>query len=329
MASRALSGSARASPSLLDQLRSAIVVRHYSPRTEEAYAYWTKRFVRFHGVRHPRELGRPEVEAFLSHLATADHVSASTQNQALSALLFLYREVIEQPLDWLEDVVRAKRPARLPVVMTRDEVKRVLGCLTGTERLMAHMLYGTGIRVAECAALRVKDIDFDANQVTVRHGKGGKDRVTMLPQTLKKDLATHLERVRETHRFDVRRGGDGVALPGAFGRKSPNAGREWSWFWVFPAARQYVDGEKRRWRHHIDESVLQRAVKRAVAESGIGKRAGCHTFRHSFATHLLESGYDIRTVQELLGHRDVATTMIYTHVLNRGGKGVQSPADLL
>lgn len=321
--------SAPPSPSLLDQLRSAIVVRHYSPRTEEAYVLWTKRFVRFNEMRHPRELGRKEVEAFLSHLATVGHVSASTQNQALSALLFLYREVLGQPLDWLDDVVRAKRPGRLPVVLTQDEVRRVLECLTGTGRLMATVLYGTGIRLAECASLRVKDIDFNGNQVVVRDGKGGKDRVTMLPQSLKSKLAAHLERVLEVHRLDLMRGADGVALPGAFALKSPNAGREWSWFWVFPAARQYVDAAGRRWRHHIDESVLQRAVKRAVAESGISKRAGCHTFRHSFATHLLEAGYDIRTVQELLGHRDVSTTMIYTHVLNRGGKGVRSPADLL
>jgi len=317
-------------PRLLDRVRSAIFVRHYSQRTEEAYIYWIKRFVRFNGLRHPGELGRRDVERFLSHLATEGRVSASTQNQALSALLFLYREVIGAQLGWLEEVVRAKRPVRLPAVLTRDEVRLVLGCPTGTERLMGAILYGTGMRLAECASLRVKDIDFAGNQILVRDGKGSKDRVTMLPQSAKKDLTAHLERVEEVYRLDLVRGGEGVELPHAYGRKAPNAEREWSWFWVFPATRQYLDVMTgRRRRHHIDVSVLQRAVKRAVADSGITKRASCHTFRHSFATHLLEAGYDIRTVQELLGHREVSTTMIYTHVLNRGGKGVRSPADTL
>ncbi|MBC7788488.1 MAG: integron integrase [Anaerolineae bacterium] len=323
-------GSAPPERRLLDRVRSAIFVRHYSRRTEEAYIYWIKRYVRFHGVRHPRELGRREVERFLSHLATDARVSASTQNQALSALLFLYREVIGEPLDWLDNVVRAKRPARLPVVLSRDEVKLVLGCLTGTAHLMVTVLYGTGMRLAECVSLRIKDIDFDGNQILVRDGKGGKDRVTMLPQSVKKDLTAHLERVQGIYRLDLVRGAGGVELPQAFGRKAPNAEREWCWFWVFPATRQYLDvmtGQRRR--HHIDESVLQRAVKRAMSDSGIPKRASCHTFRHSFATHLLEAGYDIRTVQELLGHREVSTTMIYTHVLNRGGKGVRSPVDSL
>jgi integron integrase len=273
-------------------------------------------------------MGAPEVTAFLTSLAVQDKVAASTQNQALSALLFLYRAVLGLDLPWLDDVVRAKRPQYLPVVLTRDEVRAVLQRLDGVPRLMALLLYGAGHRLLECCRLRVKDVDFGLNQIVVRDGKGRKDRMTMLPAAVKAALATHLERVREQHQADLRHGAGWVEMPGALARKYPNAGREWGWQWVFPATRFYLDrvtGQRRR--HHLHESVLQRAVRDAVRSAGIAKPATCHTFRHSFATHLLEERHDIRTVQELLGHRDVSTTMIYTHVLNRGPAGVQSPAD--
>jgi integron integrase len=273
-------------------------------------------------------MGAPEVTAFLTSLAVQDKVAASTQNQALSALLFLYRAVLGLDLPWLDDIVRAKRPQYLPVVLTRDEVRAVLQRLDGVPRLMALLLYGAGHRLLECCRLRVKDVDFGLNQIVVRDGKGRKDRMTMLPAAVKAALATHLERVREQHQADLRHGAGWVEMPGALARKYPNAGREWGWQWVFPATRFYLDrvtGQRRR--HHLHESVLQRAVRDAVRSAGIAKPATCHTFRHSFATHLLEERHDIRTVQELLGHRDVSTTMIYTHVLNRGPAGVQSPAD--
>ncbi len=270
----------------------------------------------------------PEITAFLTSLAVDGRVAASTQNQALSALLFLYRDVLEVDLPWLDGIVRAKRPERLPVVLTREEVRAVLGRLDGMPRLMACLLYGAGLRVLECCRLRVQDVDFSANQIVVRGGKGDKDRVTMLPAAVKADLARHLAGVRAQHQRDLTVGAGWVELPTALLRKYPNAGREWAWQWVFPATRIYRDrltGQLRR--HHLHESVLQRAVKDAVRRAGIAKRASPHTLRHSFATHLLEDGHDIRTVQELLGHRDVSTTMIYTHVLNRGPAAVRSPVD--
>jgi integron integrase len=273
-------------------------------------------------------MGAAEITQFLSSLAVERNVAASTQNQALSALLFLYRQVLEQELPWLDGVVRAKRAERLPVVLTREEVCAILRGLQGPPRLMAVLLYGAGLRLLECARLRVKDVDFATNQIVVRAGKGDRDRMTMLPGALKVDLARHLEFVRTQHETDLRRGAGWVELPWALARKYPNAGREWAWQWVFPATRIYVDRvTSQRRRHHLHESVLQRAVKEAIRRAGIAKRASCHTFRHSFATHLLEDGHDIRTVQELLGHRDVSTTMIYTHVLNRGPAGVRSPVD--
>ncbi len=273
-------------------------------------------------------MGAPEITRFLSSLAVDGKVAASTQNQALSALLFMYREVLELDLPWLDGIVRAKRPQRLPVVLTRDEVRTVLQPLKGVPRLMACLLYGAGLRLLECCELRVQDVDFAANQIVVRSGKGDKDRATMLPAAVKADLARHLGSVQTQHQRDLARGAGWVELPTALNRKYPNAGREWAWQWVFPATRFYVDrGTGQRRRHHLHESVLQRAVKDAVRQAGIPKRAGPHTLRHSFATHLLEDGKDIRTVQELLGHRDVSTTQIYTHVLNRGPAGVRSPLD--
>jgi integron integrase len=315
-------------PRLLDRVRLAIRARHYSRRTEKAYVAWTRRYVLFHGKRHPSEMGAAEMTQYLTALATQGNVSASTQNQALSALLFLYRDVLEHEVPWLDDVVRAKRTARLPVVLARDEVRAVIRQLRGTPRLMAILLYGAGLRLLECARLRVKDIDCPRNQLIVRAGKGDKDRAAPLPAVASAALAAHLEVVKRQHDADLRQGAGWVELPWALARKYPNAGREWAWQWVFPATRIYVDRETgQRRRHHLHESVLQRAVKEAVARAGIPKRATCHTLRHSFATHLLEDGRDIRTVQELLGHRDVATTQIYTHVLNQGPAGVRSPAD--
>jgi len=317
-------------PRLLDCVRLAIRAHHYSPRTEEAYIAWIKRFIFFHDKRHPAEMGADEVTRFLSSLALHGHVSASTQNQALSAILFLYQEVLRQDLPWLDGIVRAKRSVRLPVVLTRDEVQAVLSQLRGTSRLIATLLYGAGLRLLECARLRVKDVDFATNQILVRGGKGDKDRVTLLPASVKADLARHLDAARRQHEADLRHNAGWVALPGALDRKYPNAGREWAWQWVFPATRIYVDRETgKHHRHHYHESAIQRVVKEAVRRSGLAKPATPHTLRHSFATHLLEDGYDIRTVQELLGHNDVSTTMIYTHVLNRGPAAVRSPADRL
>ncbi|HEX4993863.1 MAG TPA: integron integrase [Methylomirabilota bacterium] len=317
-------------PRLLDRVRAALRTRHCSPRTEKAYVGWTRRHILFHGKRHPADMGAAEITRFLSALAVQRNVAASTQNQALSALLFLYREVLEQELPWLDDIVRAKTRERIPVVLTRDEVQAAVAGLDGPPRLLALLLYGAGLRLLEALRLRVKDVDFARNQITVRSGKGGKDRVTMLPAAVRRDLAKHLEVVRAQHEADVRAGAGWVELPWAFARKYPRAAREWIWQWIFPATRPYLhrDTGQRR-RHHLHETVLQRAVKEAVRSAGIPKGATCHTFRHSFATHLLEDGADIRTVQELLGHRDVTTTMIYTHVLNRGPAGVLSPADRL
>lgn len=318
----------RQPPKLLERVRLAIRARHYSRRTEEAYSAQMKRFIFFHGKRHPSEMGEREIAQFLSSLANDFHVSASTQNQALNALLFLYNEVLEKKIGLVEGIVRAKRSKRLPVVLTKEEVKRVLDCMNGTPWLMAVLLYGAGLRLMECCRLRIKDIDFSRNQIVVRAGKGDKDHYTMLPAAVKEPLLRHLQAVRRQHQEDLRKGLGRVALPNALERKYPNAGREWGWQWAFPATSHYTDTvtrEKRR--HHLHESVLQRAFKEARLKAGLSKPATCHTLRHSFATHLLEDGYDIRTVQELLGHTDVTTTMIYTHVLNRGGRGVRSPAD--
>ena len=317
------------SPRLLDSVREAIRVRHYSRRTEKAYVSWIRRYVHYHGMRHPEKMGAEDVTAFLTHLATRRQVSASTQNQALSALLFLYKHVLEIDLPWLGDVVRAKRPQRLPTVLSRAEVMLLLEQLHGTPHLVASLLFGSGLRLLECLSLRVKDVDLRRSELTVRDGKGSKDRITMLPESLHKPLQAQLADARAIHRQDLEMGAGAVALPEALARKYRSAAREWAWQWVFPATRTYVDrlsGQRRR--HHLHETVVQREVRGAAIRAGIHRRATCHTLRHSFATQLLENGYDIRTIQELLGHKDVSTTMIYTHVLNRGGRGVKSPLDL-
>ncbi|MDP9205820.1 MAG: integron integrase [Gemmatimonadota bacterium] len=316
--------------SLLSRMREELRLRHYSPETERAYVGWVVRYVKFHGFRHPLDLSRDDLLTFLAALAVDHGVSASTQNQALAAVNFLYRDVLHHPLEEVEGIVRAKRPARLPVVMTKAEVRLVLGLMRGTQKLVATLLYGSGLRVLECLHLRIKDVDLGAHQLLVRRGKGGKDRLTMLPTAADRVLESHLARVKGLHDRDLRFGGGRVDLPYALSRKYPKAGSEWPWQYVFPAARTYYhrpSGERRR--HHLHVTSVQRAVHEAVRASGITKPATCHTFRHSFATHLLEDGYDIRTVQELLGHSDVRTTMIYTHVLNRGGRGVRSPVDSL
>lgn len=319
-------------PKLLDRVRQAIRSNRYSPRTEQAYLDWIKRYIHFHGIRHPQEMGAEEVRGFLTHLATELDVAASTQNQAFSALLFLYREVLQQKLPWIDDIVRAKRPAKVPVVFTQTEAREVLRRITGTPRLMAHLLYGSGLRLMECVRLRVKDVDLGYLQIAVREAKGGRQRVTMVPADLVDALRKQVEKVAQLHREDLSAGFGEVELPGALARKYPNANRELGWQYLFPASHRTIvcpdaaDGSRER-RFHIHESVLQRAVKLAIREAGVHKAASCHTFRHSFATHLLENGYDIRTVQELLGHKDVSTTMIYTHVLNRPGLGVRSPLD--
>ena len=316
-------------PKLLDQVRGAIRTRHYSTRTETAYVAWIRRFIVFHGKRHPRELGGPEVTAFVSSLA-ARGVSASTQNQALSAVLFLFQVVLGERLGWMDEIVRAQRPVRIPVVLSRQEVSLLLSHLRGPVWLMASLMYGAGLRLLECAELRVKDINFDRGELRIRDGKGRKDRVTVLAASLKEPLLDHLQRVKTQHEADLAAGRGSVVLPDALRLKYANAPFEWPWQWVFPATRFYLDratGERRR--HHLHESVLQRAVKDAVRAAGISVPATCHSLRHSFATHLLETGHDIRTIQELLGHRDVSTTMIYTHVLNQGACGVRSPLDQL
>src|SRR5574337_25381 len=315
-------------PRLLDLVRARLRLKHYSIRTEQAYVGWIRRFILANGKRHPRDLGVAEVEAFLSGLATRGKVAAGTQNQALSALLFLYREVLSVELPWMETVVRAKRPQRVPVVLSRDEVNRLLAMMDGRFGLMASLLYGSGMRLMECVRLRVKDVDFELNQICVRDGKGGKDRHVPLPQRLREALCAQLERVRVIHQQDLAAGLGAVWLPHALARKYPSAPRELGWQYVFPSDRlshDPRDGKQRR--HHLDEAGLQRAVRAARVKARIVKPATCHTLRHSFATHLLEAGQDIRTIQELLGHKDVATTQIYTHVLNRGGHGVLSPLD--
>lgn len=313
---------------LLDQLRAELRVRHRSRRTEDSYVDWVRRFVLFHGKRHPAELGKPGVVAFLNHLAVDGEVTASTQNQALNALVFLYRHVLGRDLEQLGGLIRARGPRRLPVVLSQAEARALLAELRGVERLAASLLYGSGLRLLEALSLRVKDVDFGRREIRVQRGKGDKDRVTPLPETCARPLLQHLREVHALHERDLAEGFGAVALPHALTRKYPNAAREWAWQWVFPASRRYRDPvANTERRHHLHETVLQRAVKRAVATAGISKPASCHTLRHSFATHLLEAGYDVRTVQELLGHRSLQTTMIYTHVLNRGGRGVRSPLD--
>ncbi len=315
-------------PKLLDQVRNTIRVRHFSIRTEQAYLRWVKEFILFHNKRHPSDMGHLEVTAFLSHLALDRNVAASTQNQAMSAILFLYRDVLKQPLDWLDNVERAQKPSRLPVVFTKAEVQAILGHLDGSLWLMASLLYGSGLRLMECLRLRVKDLDFSMSQVIVRDGKGGRDRVTILPDSVRPQMHRHLAKVKALHKLDLDEGYGEAYLPFALERKYRNANREWHWQYVFPASKRSIDPRSQAVRrHHVNEQVLQKAVKAAIRTAGISKPGSCHTFRHSFATHLLEDGYDIRTVQELLGHQDVSTTMIYTHVLNRGGKGVRSPLD--
>jgi len=323
-------GNSTPEPRLLDQVRAQIRLRHYSIRTETQYVQWIKRFVLFHHKRHPREMGAAEVEAFLSHLAVEGHVASATQNQALSALLFLYRQVLGVELPWLDDVARAKQPERLPVVLSRSEVQRVLERMDGVHGLLVRLLYGTGMRLMEVIRLRVKNVDFAQVEILIRDGKGAKDRLTMLPEAVAADLSEHLQRRRLIFEDDLWLGKAAVYLPDALERKYPNASTSWPWQYVFAARSHSVDprsGVERR--HHLDEKLLQRAMKKAVAAAGIDKPATPHTLRHSFATHLLDSGYDIRTVQELLGHADVATTMIYTHVLKRGGRAVRSPLDAL
>ena len=317
-------------PKLLDQVREKLRLKHYSIRTESQYVQWIRRFILFHGKRHPRDMGASEVEAFLTHLAVEGNVAASTQNQALSALLFLYREVLNSKLPWMNEMVRAKRPARLPVVLTQIEVQAVLSRMQGPTLLLAQLLYGTGMRLMECMRLRVKDVDFERLEILVRDGKGGKDRVTMLPRTLAPALQQHLVWRRALYQDDLAAGKADVHLPHALAIKYPGASTQWGWQYIFVAAGFSTDprsGVVRR--HHLDEKQLQRAFKRAVQAAGFAKPATPHTLRHSFATHLLQAGYDIRTVQELLGHADVTTTMIYTHVLNKGGRGVSSPLDIL
>ncbi|HPF61028.1 MAG TPA: integron integrase [Gemmatimonadales bacterium] len=315
---------------LLHAMQSTMRLRHFSPRTETVYLAWVRRYIRFHRLRHPGEMGAAEVRAFLEHLAGPRRLSASSINQALAALLLLYADVLRQPLEALGPMPRAKQPERLPVVLTRDEVRRVLQELDGVARVIGVVLYGSGMRLTECLSVRVKDVDLERGEFRIRRGKGAKDRVTVLPQAVRGALVAQLERVAVRHRRECAEGLEHgwVALPGALDRKYPGAGRSLAWQWLFPATRRYRGEADGRWyRHHWHESAMQRAMTAAVRRSGVLKRASCHTLRHSFATHLLEGGADIRTVQELLGHRSVTTTMIYTHVLNRGGLGVTSPAD--
>lgn len=314
-------------PTLIERLHAELRRRHYSPRTERAYEYWVRRYILFHRRRHPRDLGAEQLRTFLDDLA-ARGASPSTHHQALCALVFLYRAVIGTKAPWIEQLTRPRRTLSLPVVLTRDEVHSILSRMKGVPQLMATLMYGSGLRLLECAQLRIKDIDFESAQITVRRGKGRKDRRTLLPNRLRQPLEDHLRTVKVQHHADIVVGAGYVALPGALATKYPNANREWPWQWVFPATRHYRDpatGQLRR--HHLHQTVVQRSFRAAVQAAGLTKPATCHTLRHSFATHLLEAGYDIRTIQELLGHADVATTMIYTHVLNRGPLGVRSPLD--
>jgi integron integrase len=316
------------SDKLLDRTRKILRRKHYAYSTEQRYLAWIKRFIFFHGKRHPTHMGRAEIEAFLTHLAVKDKVAASTQNQALNALLFLYRQVLDQPVDFPLASVRARRPKRIPTVLSRDEVHRLLPCVEEPYQLMVNLLYGSGLRVSECVRIRVKDVDFEQRHLVVRDGKGAKDRVTLLPEMLVPELKDHLQRIRLIHQRDLRQGYGLVYLPYALSHKYPEAPREWIWQYVFPSSKLSVDPRRGITRsHHISTSAIQKALRRAVKLALIEKRVTCHTLRHSFATHLLESGTDIRTVQDLLGHKDVKTTMIYTHVLKRGPFAVQSPLD--
>ncbi|MBU0928279.1 MAG: integron integrase [Spirochaetes bacterium] len=313
---------------LLERYRERIRASHYSPMTERAYAHWVELFAKEGRIPRPGEPAEPRINRFITNLAVKDNVSASTQNQALAAILFLYRQVLNIEVGDLEEIIRAKRPIRLPVVMTRDEVRAVLSCMSGENKLMAMLLYGTGLRLNECICLRVQDIDFNRNSIIVHNGKGGKDRVTMLPSSVAAPLKEHLQRIHAVHERDIAEGWGEVYLPSSLAKKWPNAPSEWQWQWVFPQKHRWRDPvTKKEGRFHIDASVVQRAVHDAVIIAGISKHASCHTFRHSFATQLLENGYDIRTVQELLGHSDIRTTMVYTHVLNKGPSGVKSPLD--
>jgi integron integrase len=317
-------------PGLIQRYREELQVRHYARRTVSSYEQWLRRFLRFHQMRHPRQMGEAEINAFLSHLATEERVSASTQNQALAALLFLYRTVLGGDVGNLEGVIRARKRQRLPVVLTVGEVRAVLHHLDGAEALVAQLLYGGGLRLMEALRLRIKDVDLEQRCITVRCGKGDKDRRTVLPSSLVDPLKQHVNEVQHQHQNDLSAGWGAVELPHALERKYRNAAKEWGWQWLFPQGRRWRDPRQNiEGRHHLDPSLVQRAVRAAVQAAGISKPATCHTFRHSFATHLLEQGADIRTIQELLGHSDVKTTMIYTHVLNRGPSGVRSPADLL
>jgi integron integrase len=313
---------------LLDRVRLWIRLKGYSIRTEKTYVSWVKRFILFHGKRHPEELGKPEIEAFLSHLVIHSNVSASTQNQAFNAILFLYNQVLEKEMPEDINACRSKKPVRLPTVMTREETMRVIRSMTGVHQLMAKLMYGSGLRVLECVRLRVKDTDFGLNQIVVRDGKGKKDRITVFPDELKYALREHLVYVKQLHEQDLSKGFGSVYLPFALARKYPNTGKQWGWQYVFPAKTLSVDPRSgMKMRHHVHVSSIQKTVCSAAKLAEMIKPVSCHIFRHSFATHILEDGYDIRTVQELLGHKDVNTTMVYTHVLNRGGKGVRSPLD--
>jgi len=330
MTHTALSPARSEAPRLLDQMRSAIRVRHYSIRTEEAYLGWVNRFFRFHR-RHPKELGAEEINRFLTHLAVHDHVAASTQRQALSAILFLYRNVLKMDPSWIENIVRARQPKRLPTVLSKEEVAALLARLEGTVQLIVLLLYGTGMRILECLRLRVQDVDFAIGTMTIRDGKGHKDRITLLPGACRQRLRDHLIRVREIHEQDLAEGYGQIYFPAALDRKYPNAATEWRWQYVFPAGSLGTGPRTNAVRrHHLHKSVIQKAIKQAARNADLTKKTSCHTLRHSFATHLLIAGYDIRTIQELLGHKDVKTTMIYTHVLNKsGGRGIVSPADTI
>lgn len=315
-------------PRLLEQIKDQMEIRNYSPNTIQPYLKWIRFFILFHGKQHPVHLGADHVRAFLSYIVKEMRLSASSQNQALNALLFMYKQVLQIDLGPIGDALRARRTKRIPDVLTRREVRSVLNLIEGTPRLVASLLYGAGLRLNDGIQLRVKDLDFEKKEIIVHHGKGGKDRRSMIPESLSLQLQDHLQKVRELHKRDLQDGYGQAPLPNALSKKYPNADKEWGWQWIFPAATRYQDPSDKIWRrYHIHESTVQKAVKAAARNSGLPKRIGCHTFRHSFATHLLEEGYDIRTVQELLGHKDVKTTMIYTHVLNKGGLGVKSPLD--
>lgn len=314
---------------LLEQVRDRLRLKHYSIRTERAYVQWIRRYILFHNKQHPKDMGTRHINEFLVHLATVDHVAASTQNQALSALLFLYREVLHQEIDADFDMLGAAKPRRLPTVLTPEEAKNIIRLLAGTHQLIAKLLYGSGLRLNECLRLRVKDFDFEYKTITVRDGKGAKDRITILPKSLVSPLQNHLERMKLNYTEDIEKNFKGVSMPGALDKKYPNASKEWLWYYIFPSQRWSTDPRSgQKLRHHLHPSSIQKSIRKTAKQAGVQKRVTPHTFRHSFATHLLEGGYDIRTVQELLGHKDVRTTMVYTHVLQRGGLAVRSPLDI-